>query len=156
MKFEVERSRASSRKTFGSSLWAAGIAPFKKGIDMILNDGTNWEADHDELAGWAKAYPDIKVDQEIRGMTAWLEANPTKRKTRRGIKRFVNAWLARAQERGGSPLAQKKSRPNSYPTRDMTTLDDLTHDFANVASFREKCLAQYGQYFSHDNKRVTA
>jgi len=123
---------------------------------MLLNDGTNWEADHDELAGWAKAYPAIDVDQEIRGMTAWLEANPSKRKTPRGIKRFVNSWLARAQEKGGSPLAQKRKHPNHFPTRDMTLTDDLTHDFTNSDSFRKKCLEQYGQYFSHDNKRVTA
>jgi len=39
-------------------------------------------------------------------------------------------------------------------TRDMTTLDELTHDFANQQGFREHCLSTYGQYFSHDNKRI--
>jgi len=123
-------------------------------IQMILNNGDNWEPDYDEIQSWIKAYPAIDVEQELRGMASWLEANPAKRKTPKGIKRFVNAWLARAQEKGGSPMAQKKRRPNIYPTRDMTTLDDITHDFANDAGFRAKCLAQFGQYFSHDNQRV--
>jgi len=122
---------------------------------MLLNNNENWEPDHDEIQAWIKAYPAIKVEQELLGMSCWLEANPTKRKTQRGIKRFVVSWLARAQEKGGSPLAQRRQRPNSYPTRDMTTLDDITHDFANMEAFRQKCLEQYGQYFSHDNRRVT-
>ena len=46
-----------------------------------------------------------------------------------------------------------KSKP-STSTRDMTTLDDLTHDFADSADFRAYCLEKYGQYFGHDSKRV--
>ena len=43
---------------------------------------------------------------------------------------------------------------SSTSTRDMTTLDDLTHDFDDNQAFRESCLAKYGQYFSHNGKRV--
>ena len=32
-------------------------------------------------------------------MKGWLNSNPTKRKTRRGIKRFINSWLAREQDK---------------------------------------------------------
>ena len=32
-------------------------------------------------------------------MKGWCDSNPTKRKTRRGIKRFVNAWLSKEQDR---------------------------------------------------------
>lgn len=35
-------------------------------------------------------------------MKGWLDANPTKRKTRRGVKRFVNNWLSRTQDQGGT------------------------------------------------------
>ena len=34
-------------------------------------------------------------------MKGWLEANPKRRKTLRGITRFVNAWLLKDQERAG-------------------------------------------------------
>ena len=44
-------------------------------------------------------------------MESWLDANPTKRKTARGIKSFVVRWLSKSQDRGGSsPLAKKKNR----------------------------------------------
>ncbi|MGN0503124.1 MAG: hypothetical protein ACI4HN_09390 [Ruminococcus sp.] len=33
-------------------------------------------------------------------MLGWLESNPTKRKTLKGIKRFINDRLCKAQNRG--------------------------------------------------------
>lgn len=39
-------------------------------------------------------------------MKGWLNANPTKRKTKRGIKRFINSWLSREQD---------KPKPNNNP-----------------------------------------
>jgi len=50
--------------------------------------------------------------------------------------------------------AEGDQSKKSTATRDMTTLDDLTHDFANDDGFRNSCLDKYGQYFSHNGKRV--
>jgi len=47
-------------------------------------------------------YPAVDVAQELRAMLGWLIGNPTKRKTKRGITRFITAWLARCQDKGGS------------------------------------------------------
>ena len=41
-------------------------------------------------------------------MRGWLDSNPTKRKTRGGVARFVNSWLSREQDRGGSAPQQPK------------------------------------------------
>ena len=46
--------------------------------------------------------------QELRKMRGWCEANPKKRKTKNGVKRFINAWLAKEQDRGGSRGNQSK------------------------------------------------
>ena len=35
-------------------------------------------------------------------MVGWLDSNPTKRKTKRGINRFINNWLSNAQDKGGT------------------------------------------------------
>ena len=42
-------------------------------------------------------------------MKGWLDANPTKRKTSRGIKRFVNSWLAKEQDKGGAKIYGEKN-----------------------------------------------
>jgi hypothetical protein len=53
---------------------------------------------HDEFRD---AYPGVSVMAELGRMRAWLLANPTKMKTANGIPRFINSWLANAQNEGG-------------------------------------------------------
>ncbi|MBI4370400.1 MAG: hypothetical protein HY547_09250 [Elusimicrobia bacterium] len=48
---------------------------------------------------WAKAYPNVNIQQELLKIRAWLVSNPTKRKTQKGLPRFINSWLAREQDR---------------------------------------------------------
>jgi hypothetical protein len=40
--------------------------------------------------------------QELRNMKGWCQDNPRKRKTKKGIRRFVGSWLAREQDKGGT------------------------------------------------------
>jgi len=51
---------------------------------------------------YQRAYPAIDVLQNLNEMRMWSIANPTLRKTPRGVSRFINAWLARAQDRAGN------------------------------------------------------
>jgi hypothetical protein len=72
---------------------------------MLLNTGERWEPEDADMIAWSKAYQAVDVFQELRAMESWLDANPKKRKTKAGIKRFVNSWLSRSQDRGGSSPA---------------------------------------------------
>lgn len=71
-------------------------------ITLPLNDKTEHEITQDDVDHWKELYPAVDVMTELRKMKGWCEGNPAKRKTRRGIVRFVNAWLAKEQDRGGS------------------------------------------------------
>ena len=113
---------------------------------MLLNDGNEWEPEQEDISKWKELYPKVDVDQEIRAMAGWLDANPTRRKTAGGIKRFVNSWLSRAQDSGGSPMA-KASGGKIERTRDMTSLDELTHNFTNDPAIRQHFISKYGQCF---------
>lgn len=121
---------------------------------MILNDGTDWQPEDEDVLKWQQLYPAVDVFQELRAMEGWLDANPTKRKTPRGIKRFVNSWLARAQDRGGSPQAKQKPDGLIVKTRDMSALDDLTDNFTGCPNMRQHFLEKFGQVFE-DGKRTT-
>lgn len=48
---------------------------------------------------WIAAYPAVGVVQQLREMRAWCIANPSNRKTARGVQAFVVRWLAREQDR---------------------------------------------------------
>lgn len=72
--------------------------------ELPLNDGDSYPVTQEQVAEWGSLYPAVDVMQQLRAMKGWLNANPAKRKTKRGILRFVNAWLSREQDRGrGAP-----------------------------------------------------
>lgn len=77
-------------------------APTPSGILLPLVDKSVYNVPQEKIALWRETYPAVNVDQELRRMIAWLDSNPTKRKTRRGVERFINSWLARTQDSGGS------------------------------------------------------
>lgn len=64
---------------------------------VILNDGTEWRPDIDLYDEYKKLYPAVDIDEEFRKIRAWCLSNDKKRKTKSGVKRFVNSWLDRAQ-----------------------------------------------------------
>ena len=73
-------------------------APAAK-YQLILNDKSYFDVTQEMVDQWKALYPAVDVDQEIRKMIGWCDANPTNRKTRTGAKRFINGWLSRAQNR---------------------------------------------------------
>jgi len=66
-----------------------------------LNDGSQFPVDAQQVERWRLLYPGIDVAQELRKYLGWAEANPRKRKTRRGILASINTWLSSAQDRAG-------------------------------------------------------
>ena len=72
-------------------------------ISIILNDKTEFPITEDDVAGWKKLYPAVDVMQELRKMKGWADSNPKKRKTKSGIKRFINRWLAKEQDNYHGP-----------------------------------------------------
>lgn len=76
-------------------------------ISLPLNDGTFFDVSENDRAKWSQLYPNVDVLQQLRHMAGWCDANPTKRKTRGGVKRFITAWLAREQDKGGKAPQNK-------------------------------------------------
>ena len=71
-------------------------------ITLPLNDNSQHPITQAEVDRFSELYPAVDVPQALRAMAGWLETNPTKRKTRRGVMRFVNSWLSRDQDKGGT------------------------------------------------------
>lgn len=72
---------------------------------------TAWALHRSHAAKLAEAFPAADVEAEARKALAWIEANPTKRKTPRGMPEFLRAWCAKVQDRGGG-----RPGPGSGPT----------------------------------------
>lgn len=71
-------------------------------IQLTTNKNEPYNITQAELDTFIECYPTVDIMQELRKMKAWLESNPTKRKTKGGMLRFVNNWLAREQDNGGT------------------------------------------------------
>lgn len=98
---------------------------------LICKTGTDYEVKQEDIIDWQRTYKDIDVDHELDRMRQWLDANPSKRKTERGMKRFINAWLSRANEnvaagkstavRGLKPMGIDNATDVSWLDGDMKT-----------------------------------
>ena len=53
----------------------------------------------EEVERWQKAYPALSVKDEVLRAVAWLDANPSNRKSAKGMRRFLVNWLSRSQDR---------------------------------------------------------
>ena len=87
-------------------------------ISIPLNDGSEYGVTQEDVDKYSTLYPAVDVMQELRGMVGWSDANPTRKKTKAGIKKFINAWLSKAQNNGGSGFRQPVQQ-NRNPYADM-------------------------------------
>lgn len=78
-------------QTSFASEQATGLPP------LILKDGSRFHISENHLNEFIDAYPGVDVRDQIMKMSQWLKVNPTKRKTKNGIMRFINSWIARSE-----------------------------------------------------------
>ena len=104
-------------------------APDPSGIKLPLNDKTYYDVPLSDIELWKDTYPAVDVEGELKRMIAWLESNPTKKKTRRGITRFINSWLSRTQDRGGSRTGQQAQTPTDI---EHNSYYDIMEEYANL------------------------
>ena len=75
-------------------------------VAMIpLADGSEFPVPASLASEYATAYPGVDVPRELAQVRAWCLSNPRKRKTKNGIRRFLNSWLDRAQNQVGGQRA---------------------------------------------------
>jgi hypothetical protein len=110
-----------------------------------FGDGKDWPLTARQVDHWRGLYPRLDVLQECRMACAWVEANPTRRKTKRGMPKFLVGWLNRAQPKPGG--YQRQAAPTMAVTMHWKDECDQLHGgrcgnvhyhTAKVESDREK------------------
>lgn len=77
-----------------------------------LNDGSEWKPTADQYDEWLRLYPGVDLQTEFRKMRSWSNSNPRNKKTPKGVTRFVNGWLDRAQN---SAIRRSAKSPEEDP-----------------------------------------
>lgn len=68
----------------------------------------------DMLQDWTKACPAADIDAELAKMTAWLKADPKRKK--KNYASFILRWLCKVQDKGGNGYRQATPVGNNKPT----------------------------------------
>ena len=84
----------------------------------------SWLLTEAQVRTWSESYPALDVFAEARKAQVWLIANPTRRKTAKGMSAFLVNWLNRSTD-----------RPSSGPARVTSYGDKTTGNEAEIAAF---------------------
>ena len=96
----IENRDKENINTFARSSGGQTSQPEADVEALILNDGSEWRPTEALFAEYVRLYPNVDVKQQFNVMRSWCLSNPKKRKTKRGITRFVNSWLTKEQDKG--------------------------------------------------------
>ncbi|MDY5110763.1 DUF6291 domain-containing protein [Faecalicoccus sp.] len=95
----------------------------EEAIKLVLDTGEYYSVTNEQIQGWQQSVPLVDVKSELRKMQLWLEGNPKKRKTTKGITRFITGWLVREQnskEQNSKPITGVEDVPDWYGNTKQT------------------------------------
>ncbi len=90
---------------------------------FMLKDGTYHRISKGEYENLKEAFPNVNLDIEIKKMVLWCSdpANAQKRKTKKGIMKFIRSWLGRS----GAPVVFQKPEQNEKKEKSRYDYDEL-------------------------------
>ncbi len=106
-------------------------------IELTLNDKTMYPIYQEEIEEWKQLYPSVDILQELRKMKGWCDSNPERRKTKRGIKRFICNWLARQQDRDRS-YYQRQEQQNRFNSKSYMTQKKIEKEKKGFDNFEQR------------------
>ncbi|MEM6485321.1 MAG: replication protein [Pseudomonadota bacterium] len=74
--------------------------------------GEVYQVTASQVSGFQVTYPAVDVVQTLRRIQSWCSHNQPKRKTLKGMPKFIDSWLAREQDRG--PNHGSRSTPGAH------------------------------------------
>lgn len=101
------------RKRFGA--WTDGLPSGRPQEDAVLlfpcvgTGAKEWPLLPSKLAEYVESFPGVDVLAQCRAARQWLLDNPARRKTFKGMAKFLGGWLGRKQD-GGTPANGKAVR----------------------------------------------
>jgi hypothetical protein len=77
--------------------------------------GSSWRLRRVQVDEWRTSFPNLDVLAECRKARAWVIANPGRRKTAKGMPKFLVSWLSRAVDSGRASFvpAMEPIRPSA-------------------------------------------
>lgn len=114
-------------------------------ISLPLNkNGTFKHIYEKDIEYYSELYPNVDVLQEFRNMIGWLNADPKRKKTAKGIDKFINHWLCTNQDKGSKHI----------PSSEEIELKKRTQEaYIRDVELRERREQQKGESILYDTTR---
>lgn len=106
---EISKEKSSKEESICTTPESVAV------LTILLNDGSEYPISQEFIDKMKPLFPAVDVEQQLRSMAAWCINNPGRRKTKRGVTRFINSWLSREQDRGPRNQ-QKQTSGRKYTT----------------------------------------
>lgn len=116
---KVKDSKEKKKKDISSELKNSPSEPVI--ISLILSDKTLYPIFQKDIDEWKEIYPAVDIMQELRKMKGWCNDNPVRRKTKRGIRKFIGIWLSKQQDKG---YMHNKHLDDPIPSFEIKMLED--------------------------------
>lgn len=84
-----------------------------------------WTLHQWQIDEWAGLYPNLDVPTQMRHALAWVKANPSKRKTARGMQKFLVSWMTRSVD--------------SAPARSNGHVPHVPRPMAEIVDWQAEC-----------------
>lgn len=109
-----------------------GLPPIK------LITGKAWKPSEKEFLQWSTSYPDADLAGELRRIEEWFQKHPDRRKTERGMRAFVKAWLNRKMhgatvKQHGTKRGRHQNAFNNFSLRQEYDFEELEADLLSIS-----------------------
>jgi hypothetical protein len=114
-------------------------------VFIPLADGTEYPVPVSLACEYAAAYPGVNVMGEFGKARAWCLSNPRQRKTKSGIRRFLNGWMDRAQNNASRGSPASPGRPMTARQMEAAERGDFAEQVLKLDEvYRNGELAAFG------------
>lgn len=87
-------------------------------ITILTDTGGKYPVTQEYVDTMQELYPAVDVQAQLRAMKAWAISNPNRRKTAKGMPRFINRWLAEEQRRATEHARDRPDAGRGHMAKD--------------------------------------
>lgn len=108
---KIVRQTADKRRTNGGHLSSSPQEDLSPLVVLFPTSGEpkDWPLRESYVTTLKDLYMGIDVVLEAKKALNWIESNPTRKKTAKGMRRFLAGWMERSQNRGPGRFTKKTS-----------------------------------------------
>lgn len=96
----------------------------------VIGSSTDWPLTTTKVAEWQDIFP-FDIVPECKLARQWLIENPTRRKTATGMAKYLLAWLARRQNRGGTDTGRPEMMKASLGALQLR-IEEIENDIRSI------------------------